>query len=423
MEFIYLQTNVYEEAIKRIEDAILTHEDYYVSFSGGKDSGVLFNLVLEVSKKLNRLPVKVVFSDLEAIFKETERYVKSIMDMPEVEPYWMCLEEIDDNANSVYGRYFILWEKGKKWVRDLPRMSYVINNNNMPTWLIPHYKRNNVEEWTIKEFGEALCDKNKTTSIVNFIGLRSNESYGRMMNIRGMKNRNKVNNHTYQYIGDKYPRTWICLPLYDWKISDVWHYYSINNLDYNRVYDSMHRLGVPLSRQRTCFAFGPEQKNSLYMWSIIEPDTWDKMVTRVEGINYGKLYNTTSLGAGKIKKPQNLTWRQYLKILLQSTPDIAREVFLDKFDIIFNYHKIMYEIKGGIPFNVYVQDSRKEVKEKIKETGLPKKYFISYETLCRFIIKRDTLMASYGFSMSEKMRKIIENVFIEQEKLNANNSL
>src|SRR6056297_650471 len=119
--------NVYEAAIARIEEAMNTFPDFYVSFSGGKDSSVLVHLVLEVATRLNRLPVKVVFSDLEVIFQETARYVQSIMDRPDVDPYWLALPELDDNATSVYQRYFRFWDKHEQpWARDMPTMPYVI---------------------------------------------------------------------------------------------------------------------------------------------------------------------------------------------------------------------------------------------------------------------------------------------------------
>ena len=47
--------NVYEAAIKRIEFIFQEFEQIVVSFSGGKDSGVMLNLVLDYAKKNNQL--------------------------------------------------------------------------------------------------------------------------------------------------------------------------------------------------------------------------------------------------------------------------------------------------------------------------------------------------------------------------------
>lgn len=406
----YLSINVLQAAKGRIKEAIESHSDFYVSFSGGKDSGVLINLVIDVAREMGRLPVKAVFSDLEVIFKETERYTKSIMDLKEVEPYWLCLEELDDNASSIYERYFKFWGENSLHTRDMPTMPYVINKHNIPEWLSRYYISNNVDEWTITKFGEALCDKNNTPNIVNFIGMRTDESYGRLMNIRAMKNRIKKNNHTYKY-KEGSPRTWVSLPIYDWTVSDVWHYYAMTGLDYNKVYDSMHRIGIPAHAQRTCSAFGEEQKKTLYYWCVIEPDTWERMCTRVAGANFGKMYNHTNLNSRKVIKPSSITWKEYTMLLLASLPKDARDLFNDKFKIVFNYHKTMYQDKENIPPEVYIQDSKKDVKQVMKNTGLSIKYFISWETLAGAIIRRDFVFKKYGFGYSKKMCDRIEAVF------------
>jgi predicted phosphoadenosine phosphosulfate sulfurtransferase len=70
----------------------------------------------------------------------------------------------------------------------------------------------------------------------------------------------------------------------------------------------------------------------------------------------------------------------------------------------------MYEQKEGIPKSVYIQDSRKDAKEAAKKHNLGIKYFISYETLCGAIIKRDFVFKKYGFGYSNKMQKRIEEV-------------
>lgn len=408
--------NVYDAAKERIKLAINTHEDFYVSFSAGKDSGVLVNLVIQVAKEMNRLPVKVVFSDLEVIFEETSRYAKSIMDLPEVKPYWLCFDEIDHNGSSVFERYFRLWDKTKKdkWVREMPTMPYVINNENCPDALKKYLELNNIDLWSIEFFGEYLCDVFERKDICNFIGMRTEEAYGRHMAIAVEKHRTKKNEYTY-LTKNNADRTWTCLPIFDWRISDIWYYYHSQNKDYNRVYDSMLKVGIPLSLMRTCYAFGEEQKQQLWIWQIIEPDTWEKMVQRVEGANFGKIYNHTNINRGKVTKPDEITWKEYLDILMMELPKLTKENFEEKFKIVFRYHKTMYGDKLGIPFETYCQDSKNDSKEKSKETGLPIKVFFSYESLCGAIIRRDFVFKKYGFGYSNKMSKRIEEI---QEKWN-----
>lgn len=406
----YKETNVYEEAKKRIAYCIDNFDDFYVSFSAGKDSGVLLNLVIEVAKEKNRLPVKAVFSDLEIIFDETVKYALYEFDRPEVEGYWLCFEEIDENASSIFERYFKMWDKSQKdkWIHQPPNRDYVITDENCPEDLKKYLQPNNVNFWSIEHFGEYLCDKLNLKNICNFIGMRSSESYGRYMAVKAEKNRIKKNNYLYQ-TQKSGNRTWISLPMYDWEYGDDWHYVAINNLEYNRIYDKMFKLGLSYSMMRTCSAFGEQQKKSLYYWKIFEPETYNKMVQRCEGVNFGALYNHTNINRGAIKKPENITWKEYLNILMAELPPLVKQNFQDKFDITFRYHKVMYEQKEGLSPDFYILDSRKQEKEMIKK-GYPAKYFIVYEDFCNAIIKRDFVFKKYGFGYSDKMKERIERI-------------
>lgn len=412
----YLDKNVYEMSKKRIREMIEKFDDFYVSFSGGKDSGVLLNLVIEIAKEMNRLPVKAVFSDLEVIFEQTKDYVLEMFDKPEVQGYWLCLEELDENGSSIFERYFKIWDKTKKdkWIHQPPKRDYVITDDNCPPKLKKYLQPNKLDYWSIEHFGEYLCDELNLKTICNFIGMRGSESYGRYMCIRVEKNRTKINNYTYKTksSGD---RTYISLPIYDWEYSDIWHYYAINDISYNTIYDKMYKLGLTFPKMRTCSALGEEQKKTLYYWKIFEPDTFEKMLKRVEGVNFGSIYNHTNINRGKIKKPSNITWKEYLDILMAEIPENVRKNFQEKFDITFRYHHLMYEIKEGLNPDFYILDSRKEEKEMIKK-GYPSKYFIVYEDFCNAIIKRDFVFKKYGFGYSNKMSDRIEEMYEKWNK-------
>lgn len=413
----YMGKNVLDAARERIAYCLDRFDDYYVSFSGGKDSGALLELVIEVAREKGRLPVKAVFSDLEVIFGETVDYVRRMFARPEVKGYWLCLEELDENGSSIFERYFKIWDRTKKdrWIHQPPDESYVITDDNCPEKLRKYLQPEKLDYWSIEHFGEYLCDELGVSNICNFIGMRAAESYGRYMCVRTEKNRTKVNNYTYKTktAGE---RTFISLPIYDWQYQDVWHYYSVRNEDYNRIYDKMLKLGLSYAMMRTCSAFGEEQKKTLYYWKIFEPETFERMLKRVEGVNFGSIYNHTNINRGAIKKPQNITWKEYLGILLSDLPEKVRENFREKFDIAFNYHRVMYEEKEGIPKEVYIQDSRKDARRVAKERGMNIKYFISYQTLCEAIIKRDFVFKKYGFGYSKKMQeRIVELEKWEQE--------
>ena len=60
---INLSFNVDVAARKRINTILDGFKHFYVSFSGGKDSGVLLSLIIDESRKRNRLPVDVLIID------------------------------------------------------------------------------------------------------------------------------------------------------------------------------------------------------------------------------------------------------------------------------------------------------------------------------------------------------------------------
>ena len=68
--------NVYELAKERIDFIFKEFDNIYVSFSGGKDSGVLLNLCIDHIRKnkLNR-KIGVYFMDYEVQYKMTIDYV------------------------------------------------------------------------------------------------------------------------------------------------------------------------------------------------------------------------------------------------------------------------------------------------------------------------------------------------------------
>jgi predicted phosphoadenosine phosphosulfate sulfurtransferase len=113
-------------------------------------------------------------------------------------------------------------------------------------------------------------------------------------------------------------------PIYDWKASDIWKYHSVYpNRSYNKVYDKMQMAGVPIKHQRLCQPYGDTQRRGLWLYSVLEADTWSKLINRVIGANSYAIYaqETGNInGEGKISKPVGMTWEQYSKVLLKSLP-------------------------------------------------------------------------------------------------------
>jgi predicted phosphoadenosine phosphosulfate sulfurtransferase len=102
------------------------------------------------------------------------------------------------------------------------------------------------------------------------------------------------------------------------------------------VYDLMHKAGVPLSLQRLCQPYGDDQRRGLWLYHILEPQTWFKLITRVNGANAGALYvreNGNVMGYGRITKPDGHTWHSFVNLLLLSLPKSTREHYISRFRV------------------------------------------------------------------------------------------
>ena len=126
---IFLNDNVWDKALERIEYIFDEFDEVIVSFSGGKDSTVIFNLALIVAKKKNRLPLKVLFLDQEAEWQNVVDYVRTVMNMKEVEPYWLQVPIKLFNATSMEKHWLYCWdsEDEENWMR--PKEDISIKEN------------------------------------------------------------------------------------------------------------------------------------------------------------------------------------------------------------------------------------------------------------------------------------------------------
>lgn len=405
----YLDKNVYDAACDRIDFLFHHFPALYVSLSGGKDSGVVLNLVLERAKKLNRTPVPVMFFDWETCYKDTVAFVERMMLRDDVEPYWLCLPEAEDNGSSVFERFWKPWDKTKKdkWIRPMPDYPFVIHEDNIPDAWREWYNQNSYSMWVVKKFGDWLAEKKGVEKIANVLGLRTNESYGRHMLVAAQKNRDKLTKWCYR-TKTSGTKTWVSLPIYDWNVDDIWCATGKFGWDYNKVYDKFYWLGCRVHEMRVCNALGESQKKDLDLWHEIEPKTWDRIVQRVQGANFGALYNNTQLNRLRTKKPDGVTWKEYTYLLLNSLPADVYANYKYRFDVILRWFEIYSRDKLGL--DQWWFDTRKEAKEFAKRKNISIAYVGSWETMANFIIKRDWMCKKYGFGDSQRNNNAIEDL-------------
>jgi predicted phosphoadenosine phosphosulfate sulfurtransferase len=313
---IYKDKNVFDAALERIEFAFDNFDNLCVSYSGGKDSTVMIQLVEMIAKKKNR-KYDVLFIDMEAQYLMTIEHIKTLKNKLENirDFYWVCLPLSLRNAVSVFEPRWICWEKSKKekWVREMPE--FAINEDNN---IFPFFKYAMEFEEFVPEFEKWYSNKYNNSMCGHFVGIRCDESLNRFRTIVSMKKerfkdkpwttRNKPLEHTYSIY-----------PIYDWRTEDDWIATFKYNLEYNYVYELMYKNGLGIHQQRLCQPFGDDQKNGLDQYRAIEAENWDKLLKRVAGVNFGNIYcRTSALGNITSQKPDHMTWQEWALYLLES---------------------------------------------------------------------------------------------------------
>ncbi|WP_290099355.1 phosphoadenosine phosphosulfate reductase family protein, partial [uncultured Bacteroides sp.] len=118
--------NVYELAQERLDVIFREFDTVCVSFSGGKDSGVLLNLCIDYIRR-KRLDCKlcVFHMDYEIQYSMTIDYVNRILEANKdiLEVYRVCVPFRVTTCTSMYQSYWRPWQDDLKdiWVRKMPK--------------------------------------------------------------------------------------------------------------------------------------------------------------------------------------------------------------------------------------------------------------------------------------------------------------
>ncbi len=323
---IYQKCSVLEATKRRIAEAFDLLEVIYISFSGGKDSTVMMHLVCQEARKRNR-KVGVLIIDLEAQYSATIEHVEAMIEQYSdcIDLHWFCGELLLRNAISDFEPKWVCWDSEKKeiWVREKPKQEADLSQYD---FYVPKME---FEELMVI-FGPWYA---KGRSCGAFIGIRSDESLHRYRAIVSRKDGLMLDGK--KWTTKIAPNVYNLYPIYDWRTEDIWLFHSRNKeLRYNTIYDLMTRAGVKFSSQRLCQPFGDDQKKGLWLYQILEPETWYKLLNRVSGVNSGALYaqDTGNInGTNKISKPEGKTWEEYTNFLLKSLPKKMQENYILRF--------------------------------------------------------------------------------------------
>lgn len=373
-----LGIDVLTAARQRIVYVFDHFERIYVSFSGGKDSTVMLYLVLDEAMRRGQ-KIGVLFVDLEGQYKLTIDHALSMVDeyREYIDLYWLCLPLSLRNAVSVYEPKWTCWEPGKDWIRQPP--TEAITDQNYFPWF-----RYGMEfEELVPAFGEWYSGGELTACIV---AIRADESLNRYRTIKGRKQTFESIQWTTWVGGPVYN----AYPIYDWRTADIWRYHGKYGRPYNKLYDLMHKAGLSIHQQRICQPYGDDQRKGLWLFHVIEPETWSKIVARVNGANSGSefvKYSGNGSGQVKITKPEGHTWESFANMLMESMPEKTREHYKDKIAV---FLKWWYDrgYPNGIPDEAPVNEEAKRITP-------------SWRRICKALLRNDYWAKGLSFSQTK----------------------
>lgn len=422
----YTSQNVYDALQNRLHYIFNEFDNIYVSFSGGKDSGLLLNLTLDFQKKYYpNKKIGVFHQDFEAQYTVTTEYIERTFSKIEqdVEPYWVCLPMATRTALSSYEMFWYPWDDTKEsaWVRPMPKHPYVINMENNP---ITTYRYRMHQEDLAKQFGRWYRISHGNKKTICLLGIRADESLQRYS---GIVNRRYGYDNTC-WISKQFKDVWCASPMYDWTVHDVWHANYLFSYDYNRLYDLYYMSGLKPEQMRVASPFNDYAKDSLNLYRVIDPEIWAKLVGRVRGANFGAIYGKTkALGYRSLTLPDGHTWESYTKFLLDTLPVRLRNNYIKKFNSSIEFwHKVGggleeetieeliehgYHIRrNGISNYTIMKNSRvifigklPDHTDDIKST----KDIPSWKRMCYCILKNDHVCRFMGFGLTRQQQNNI----------------
>jgi predicted phosphoadenosine phosphosulfate sulfurtransferase len=144
---------------------------------------------------------------------------------------------------------------------------------------------------------------------------------------------------------------------------------------------------------RICQPYGDDQRKGLWLFHVIEPETWARIVARVNGANQGALYAQESgniLGRIKIDKPEGHTWESFANFLLESMPPSMREHYCNKIAVFLHWWR-----ERGYPDGI-----PDEMPHRL-EAGTDGERVPSWRRICKALLRNDYWCKGLSFSQTK----------------------
>jgi len=277
--------------------------DFYVGYSGGKDSGIILDIVAENYQDNFR---GVIFANTGIGTKATMDFVKSYCDEKK---YPLFIVKPEDVVRVKKGKY------GK--IGDVFSYSSLVKNKGFPKEGFHTTTMRVLKYFPMRKFIHDRIRLGEKPCIVS--GVRKNESA-----------RRKIKWNSYLYNDGK---MWFVSPIFfksnDW----VYRYFVENNIKRSPVYETLHISGDCLCG---CFA----KKDELKLLEMFHPDVFKKIKDleneiKIKGTKEAKKYSTWGNGGNTKDIESQTTMESFVCsdcILDRSSTDEDTKRFNDEFE-------------------------------------------------------------------------------------------
>lgn len=271
IKHIKASINVVQAAEQRIINVFNNGLPVYMSFSGGKDSLTLSQLVISLIQrgKIRPKQLTVQFIDEEAIFPCIEKTVvewrrKFLLVGAKFE--WYCVEVKHYNCFNELSEdeSFFCWDSTKEnvWVRRPPR--FAIRNHPLLRPRLDAYQ----------DFLPRISSDGITIT-----GIRAAESIQRLRNIAVMTTAGKKITNRKQIF-----------PIYDWSTNDVWLYLRDQHVEIPDIYLYLWQSGTGKGQLRVSQFFSVDTAKSLVSMNEYYPNLMDRVIRREPNAYLAALY-------------------------------------------------------------------------------------------------------------------------------------
>lgn len=406
--------NVLDAAKARMKVIFEEFDNVYVSFSGGKDSGVLLNLALDHARSIGRR-ISVFHIDYEAQYQMSTDYIaNTFADIQgEADIYHCCMPLRVPCSTSMYQAYWTPWElkQRKIWVRELPQHSLNESSHQFD------FFRPGMWDYDFQElFSSWLHRKTNAKRTACLVGIRTQESLNRWRSLHADTNYDSHRGiHWTRKMSDD---VFNCYPIFDWKTEDIWTANARFGWQYNKLYDLYYQAGVTIDQMRVASPFIEPGIGALRLYKVIEPNTWAKLVGRVNGANFAGIYGgTTAMGWRSITLPEGHTWKSYMEFLMSTLPKEVSENYQKKLETSIRFwreqggclsQEVMNKLKARhIEFEVeqtnFNTDKLAVKMEYLDDIDIPEfREIPTYKRMCVCIMKNDHLCKYMGFSLTKQ---------------------